>query len=41
MAADYSELGLLLITAAIIGLVVPLLAIKFVRAASFKSVGDP
>ena len=41
VAADYSELGLLLITAAIIGLVVPLLAIKFVRAASFKSVGDP
>ena len=38
MAADYSQLGELLITVTVIGLVVPMLAILFVKTSRFRSV---
>ena len=37
VAADYSELGWLLITATILGLVLPFLAILFARVTRFHS----
>ena len=37
MAADYSQLGELLITVTVIGLVVPMLAIVFVKTSRFRS----
>lgn len=40
VAADYSELGMLLITVAILGLILPLLGILFVRLTPLKGVGD-
>jgi hypothetical protein len=38
MAADYSQLGELLITVTVIGLVLPLLAVLFVKTSRFRSV---
>ena len=38
--ADYSELGILLITVSALGLALPLLAILFVKLSPLKSVGD-
>jgi hypothetical protein len=35
--ADYSELGALLVTTTVLGFVLPLLAIAFVRATRFRS----
>ena len=40
LAADYSELGLLLITVFVIGLGTPLLAIALIKISPLKSVGD-
>ena len=40
VAADYSQLGLLLITVAVIGLTAPFIAILLVRLSPLKSVGD-
>lgn len=40
VAADYSELGYLLVTILVIGLVAPFAAILLVRASPLKSVGD-
>ena len=38
VAADYSQLGDLLITTTVLGFVVPLLAILFVKTTRFRSV---
>jgi hypothetical protein len=40
IAADYSELGRLLITTTVVGLVLPIAAILMVKLTPLKGVGD-